>query len=197
MTKRTHVICGNALALAIMRPTSIKFVAIGMLATSIGSVICDLDITTSKSHKEMDKIFLLVLVGILGCVFFDNKYNLGIYNLLINNTNLFRIIIGSFLFLLVCFYGMHKPHRSFLHSILGLFILTYLSNIIFKDCSMYFFIGMLSHIFLDLFNKKSVQLLYPFDDRFCFKFCDSDGLINNLLCFGCSFVIIIEMIFFL
>lgn len=45
MTKKTHVLCANALALAIMKPTSIKYVCIGMIACSIGSVISDLDIT--------------------------------------------------------------------------------------------------------------------------------------------------------
>lgn len=197
MTKKTHVVCANALALAIMRPTSIKYVAIGMVAASIGSVISDLDITTTKSHKEMDKIILLVLIGILLCVLGDYYYNLGIYNLLLNNTNLLKIVFGCLFFLLTCFYGMHKPHRSFLHSILGLIILTGLCNVIFSACSPYFFIGMASHIFLDLFNKKSVQLFFPFTDRFSFKFCDSDGLVNNILCFGCSIVLLIQMIFIL
>lgn len=197
MTKKTHVLCANALALAIMKPTSIKYVCIGMVACSIGSVISDLDITTTKSHKEMDKIILFILIGILLCILGDNYYNLGIYNLLLNNTNLFRIIIGCILFLLVCFYGMHKPHRSFLHSLLGVFILSSLCNIIFSPCLYYFLIGITSHIALDLFNKKSIQLLFPLKDRFCFKFCDSDGVVNNLLCFSCSFVILFELIFIL
>lgn len=197
MTKKTHVVCANALALAIMKPTSINYVAIGMVATSIGSVISDLDITTTKSHKEMDKIILLFLLGILLCILGDRYYNLEIYNLLVKNTNLFKMILGCFIFLLTCFYGMHKPHRSFLHSILGLIVLTSLCNIVFSTCSPYFFIGMASHIFLDLFNKKSIQLLFPFKDRFSFKFCDSDGLVNNILCFGCSIIVLFEMIFIL
>lgn len=197
MTKKTHVVCANALALAVMRPTSIKYVCIGMVACSIGSVVSDLDITTTKSHKEMDKIILLVLSSILLCIIGDYYYNFGIYNLLLKNTNLFRIFFGCLFFLLTCFYGMHKPHRSFLHSILGVFVLSSLFNIIFSPCLHYFLIGICSHIFLDLFNKKSIQLFFPFKDRYCFKFCDSDGFVNKLLGYCCSVIILFELIFIL
>lgn len=40
-------------------------------------------------------------------------------------------------------------------------------------------VGMISHLVLDLFNKKGIQLLYPVKKRVCFGVCRHDGIANS------------------
>ena len=75
----------------------------------------------------------------------------------------------------ISFFGSKFRHRSFTHSILFLYLLCYLSNIILKytDNNIVFIssfsgliVGCFSHIILDLFTKEGVELLYPIDINF-------------------------------
>ncbi len=40
-------------------------------------------------------------------------------------------------------------------------------------------VGYFSHIVLDLFNKKKVQLFYPFKSGFCFGICYANKTMNK------------------
>ena len=54
MESKTHVACANAVALAIMQPRDIKSLSLCVSAATIGSLICDLDVSTKKDHKYID-----------------------------------------------------------------------------------------------------------------------------------------------
>ena len=59
MTKNTHLASGLAISVAFIRPTSFKSLAICLTSAAIGSLISDIDITTSKSRKDLDIIILV------------------------------------------------------------------------------------------------------------------------------------------
>ena len=56
MLGKTHMAVGTAAGLLIMQPQNITELILGTGAAMIGSVISDIDIGTSDSHKEADKI---------------------------------------------------------------------------------------------------------------------------------------------
>lgn len=181
MTCKTHVVAANATALLLTQPNNINSLALCMVSATIGGLICDLDVVTSDSHKYVDRFVLFTVLGIILTIFLEMFFNLGITEWINKNSSYLNISITAIIFLFVCFFGMHQPHRSFMHSITGLIILSFILLLTFQEIVIPFSLGMLSHILLDLFNKKGIQLFYPFKKRFELKLCSADGIINNIL----------------
>lgn len=67
MTKDTHLASGLAVSVALIRPTSFKSLAICLASAAIGSLISDIDITTSKSRKDLDIIILVSVIAVALC----------------------------------------------------------------------------------------------------------------------------------
>lgn len=197
MTKDTHVVAGLATTIAIMQPTTLKTLAICVATASIGSVISDIDVTTSSSRKELIKIVALSLIAIVICTFVELNFNLGILELIKSQTNILRILIGLGAFLGVCIFGIHTDHRTFMHSPLCVAILFGIIWVIFPALAAPFGISMLSHIILDLFNTKKIQLFYPLKKpKFSFNLCYSDGKANKILGRIATSILTLELIFF-
>ncbi|MDD7294922.1 MAG: metal-dependent hydrolase, partial [Oscillospiraceae bacterium] len=98
-------------------------------------------------------------------------------------------------FLALCLYGEHQPHRSFTHSLAGVAMLGTAVFIMLPQAVWYFVCGMATHIFLDLWNRKKVQLLFPFDaGKICFRLCSADGVVNRVLFWTGFFLLIGESI---
>ena len=88
---------------------------------------------------------------------------------------------GTAAFLLLCAFGKEQPHRSFMHSIPALVSLTGCVEIIFPLAAPYFAIGFISHLTLDLCNRRDERLLYPLKWGLSFGVCSSKGLVNRIL----------------
>lgn len=183
MTGKTHLAVGEAAALLLTRPTSPGALVLCLGTAAIGSVICDVDAVSSRSHKQMTALTSAVAVFIAAVSAIELHFGFGFINLL-RQTNLARIFLGLILILLVCNYGMRQPHRSFMHSLPGWLILSALVWEIFPGLTGAFAIAMASHILLDLLNRKRVRLLYPLHWGLAFRLCPSDGHINDLICVG-------------
>ena len=197
MTSKTHISTGIALASAITLPGSLKSFAICITAATIGSIISDIDVTTSTSHKELTKILTISVIAIILCTLAETFFQIGIMNFILGQTNLSRMLIGFFAFLLICAFGMNQPHRTFMHSFLCLIVLSAIVCFMLPGATLPFAIGMFSHIFLDLFNKKKIQLFYPHKWRFAFRKCPANGKVNNRICAIASSLCLIEVGFLL
>ena len=97
------------------------------------------------------------------------------------------------------FFGSKFRHRSFTHSILFLYLLCYLSNIILKytDNNIVFIssfsgliIGCFSHIIFDRFTKEGVELLYPIDINFSLMPIKTNSKTEKLICKVLNFIVI-------
>lgn len=71
--------------------------------------------------------------------------------------------------------GRNFKHRGFTHSLLSLLSLSYFfnflllytnNNIVFTYLSSGFFVGYLSHLFLDLLTKEGIEIFYPISINF-------------------------------
>lgn len=179
MRSRTHIVMANALSLAIIRPNNIKELEICIAMATIGGTISDLDVRTSDSHKLVDFLVGISLLFIGALYYIDYKYKFDIFDNIVNS-NYIISILGFILFMIICFYGMHKPHRSFLHSILCLICFASILFICFNNVYLPFVIGFISHIILDFFNKRKVKILYPFDIGISFGLCNYDGTLDTI-----------------
>ena len=192
MRCRTHIVVANALSLALVQPQNITELIVCTVTATIGGAISDLDIRTSDSHKAVDIVVCMTLITILGAYLLDLKYNFGIFNQIINS-KYYVNILGIILVTSICFFGMHQPHRSFLHSFLAIFLLTLILYICYDYIWVPFLIGMLSHVFLDIFNKRKVRLFYPLNRGISIKLCSYDSFIDTLIFLVGLIIIIIEL----
>ncbi|MDE6729178.1 MAG: metal-dependent hydrolase, partial [Oscillospiraceae bacterium] len=87
--------------------------------------------------------------------------------------------------------------RSFMHSLLALATLDVSLALIYQPFVQYFTVGFLSHLAIDLLNKKKLKLLYPKKDGFSFRLCSSSGIVNRILFIACSALSGLEIILLL
>ena len=144
MLGRTHFFIGISAALAVMQPSSMSTLVAGAGAAAIGGMISDIDSGTSQAHKEADKIMTAAIAITAVIIFADCKFHVGIYERLMRNSSIARLLIGAMAFIIICTYGSGQPHRSFMHSFLSMFMLTACMDVIYPDASQ----GLINHLLL-------------------------------------------------
>lgn len=181
MLGKTHMAVGTAASLLIMQPQTLTELILGTGAAMIGSVISDIDIGTSDSHKEADKIIAFSVSTLLVIVLLDSVWHLGIYRWLLRNTNIRQIAPSIAAFFVICAIGKEQPHRSFMHSFLAFGMLTGCVAVFLPLLAPYFGVAFLSHLTIDLLNRKGERLLFPLKKGFQLGLCSSKGTVNRLL----------------
>lgn len=182
MTGKTHFAVGEAAALLLTHPSTPRELALCIGTAAVGSLICDVDSTTSRSHKELAALLSVSAFAVVVISALELHFDLGILRLLQHQTNAPRILLGLTAFLLICGYGMKLPHRSFMHSLPCLALLSGLCWEIFPTLFPAFAVGMASHLILDITNRRGLQLFFPLKKRYCLRLCSSSGKINNTVC---------------
>lgn len=194
MLYKTHAAVGIASSLLIFQPKTVSEVLLGFSAAYVGSIISDIDVGTSTSHKGADKIILSIILVTAAAIAADYYWKLGLYNELRSSNELMSFIISLSGFITICLVGKQTPHRSFMHSFLAFILLSVCVAISLPLAVPYFSTGFASHIVLDFLNKKKLRLLYPLKAGFSLDVCKSGGLINKFffLCgiFGTVFYIV-------
>ncbi len=182
MTSKTHITVGCAASLMIAQPLKAKDLIICIGISAIGSVISDIDATTSESKKGLKKVIAVTFAAISLTLLCDSILHTNIISRFQSDENIMRLILGFFMFILICIFGEHQPHRSFMHSVLGLSLIVASSSVIWTISAKYMAVSMASHIVIDMLNKKRIQLFYPLKKpRIGFNICYSDGLVNMLI----------------
>ncbi len=184
MSGDTHAAVGVATALTgcalfpYLASGGVLTVATGTLVCIAGAWFPDLDLGRSKGSKAMNKL-LTILIPMLVLVL--GGQSVGLWKL-----EQFGVRGTSLLFfcilLLIGVWSRTRPHREFTHSFLALVGTTLLVGLIFgKELWVWYGIGYLSHLLIDLLNGKGEALLWPMGERFCFKMCSASGVVNQIL----------------
>ena len=194
MLGKTHMAVGIAATLAITQPSGVSELVLAVGAGSLGALISDIDVGTSNSHRDADKITALSVVVVLAVFAMDYFCNTQIIERIIGSSGYLRIIAGLLLFIGICAFGKEQPHRSFMHSFLALILLSFALGLIWEKAVIYFAIGFLSHLATDIFNKKKVRLLYPMKGGVSLGLFHAYGLANDIFLAIGSIVAIIEVI---
>lgn len=181
MLGNTHMAVGVAASLLVMQPKNIQELILGTGVAAIGAVISDIDIGTSDSHKEADKIIGMAALAVTAMIVVECVWHVGIYRRLMRSSSAARIMVSVAAFLMICAFGKERPHRSFMHSVPSFFLLTGCVMIFLPLAAPYFGIAFASHVALDLLNRKGERLLYPWRKGFSLNLCSSKGLVNRLL----------------
>ena len=108
MLGRTHFFIGISAALAVMQPSSMPTLVAGAGAAAIGGMISDIDSGTSQAHREADKIMTAAIAVTAIVILADYKFHVGIYERLMRNSSIARLLTGAMAFIPVHAHGMHR-----------------------------------------------------------------------------------------
>ena len=180
MLKKTHIASGIASALILTTPSTIPNIISGIIGGAIGGWIADIDCKIIDYDKETIYDSIINGLFILLFVLLDFIIGKGICNYILSNWGI-SIWISLILFLLLLVFGFKSKHRTFTHSFASLIFFTICIYFLCRPMTLTFAIGYFSHIFIDLFNKKGLQLFYPLKWKFSLNICHSDKKANNIL----------------
>lgn len=187
MLGKTHMMAGIAATLAVTQPQTVSGLVTAASVGAVGALISDIDVGTSSSHRDADKIIFLTAAVASATLLADHFGNLGLIQNIMSNSSIVRVIIGILLFVVICAFGKETPHRSFMHSLTACLLFNGVICLIYPPIAPYFTVGFLSHIATDIFNKKKVRLLYPLKTGVCLKLFHAHGLANTIFfCAGCA-----------
>lgn len=185
MTGKTHMAAGIAVSLGATVPDTPKEMLICVAAAAVGAVISDIDVSTSDARREFNHFLGIAGIIVATVLFLEYYFRFGVFRM-IKHHGYLPLLLGLSCFVLICLFGKNKPHRSFMHSILALALLTGSVSLILPAAGVPFAAAMASHIGLDLLNKKKVKLFYPYRKGIAFSLCRADGVVSRTLFYAAS-----------
>ncbi len=197
MQGKTHIAGATATAMLITQPHTIGELLLCVGVSAVGGAICDIDVDSSIGSKKLKQIsgFGIVVVLILIVALLTGKTEFSA--VFTKENSVMRAVFGVALMFILCWFGRKQPHRTFMHSILGVVTISLASYLIFTEVWIYMAIGMISHILLDLLNKKKIMLLYPLKKpKFAFGICHADSTLNTVLFYVFSVATVLEFIYY-
>ncbi|MFR5731456.1 MAG: metal-dependent hydrolase [Clostridium sp.] len=174
----------------LLQPHTLPELILGAGTAAVGSVISDIDCGTSESSRRSGSDYI--------CAGNDSDryrggrsyhWHLGLYQRLMSNSSVSRIVLACAAFLAICAYGKKTPHRSFFHSFLAGGLLMSSVGVFLPMLVPYFGIAFASHLVLDFLNHKGEQLLYPYRKRFSLGICSASGLVKSVISVFCGSVL--------
>ena len=182
MQGKTHIAIGVALSLAILHPETATGIVADVAGGAIGGWLCDIDLKKKDLNYDSGKLsnFILIAFVVGIALFLDKRIGNGICDYVISHWGQISIV-GIVMFLCLCIIGLFSSHRTFTHSILALILFSASLGIVCFPLMPAFFIGYLSHIMIDLPNKKGEQIFFPAKKRVCFNWCVSNGTADTVL----------------
>ena len=180
MLGRTHVPVGITTALLVTQPSSVSGVIGAVAGGAIGVWICDIDVKDPSENEGVILGFVFMAIDVGIALLVDYLLGNGICDDFVNTWGVIKIV-ASLLFVVGCVFGFLSIHRTFMHSILAIVFFSGMMYLICTPLAIPFAVGYASHIVLDIFNRRGLQLFYPFKAKVSLGICDSDGKTNNVI----------------
>lgn len=203
MLGKTHIPFGVTTALLVTRPSTVPGVIAAIAGGAFGAWICDIDVRSDINAKRNNDVrtfscddewddegkdekqgrvlgFVWMAIDVSVALIVDFLMGNGICDYMMRTFSIFKII-AIMAFFVFCVLGAVSKHRSFTHSILGGVLFSALIYFICEPLAIPFISGFISHIVLDLFNRRGIQLFFPLKKRVSFGACASDGAANRVI----------------
>ena len=175
---KTHFVVGLATSLAVIQPKSFNECMVAVIGGGVGGVLADNDILDNDYLADALIGQLLALGTAAIAIVLDFYLDFGICQAIINKP--FLPIIGGISFTILYIIGFCSDHRTFTHSFLALILYTFTSMLIHVPLAIPLATAYLSHLLLDILNKKKIPLLYPLDFGICLKMCYANKTANKV-----------------
>lgn len=180
MMNRTHLAVGVGSALALTQPQTAKGYCLAIIGGVLGGMMPDID--TLDSEHVLDAIHGQIVVWTMtaAILVIDFFAHWGICKELASRGPVV-LIAGIIGWILLYIIGIPQPHRGFTHSLLALIVFTIPMKLMLPSAVLCYTIGFASHLVLDVFNKRSMRLLFPLNKGFCLGLCYANQTANKLL----------------
>lgn len=196
MLGKTHMSVGAATALALLQPSTVSGCVCAVAGGVVGGWICDIDVRShpaiggdadSEDEEEAKAydderwqilVFVLIITAI--CFAIDCFVGNGMCAYISSHLGVPMIVAGVMIAAL-CAYGIASAHRTVMHSIAGGVILGASIYVLCAPLAPAFVLGYASHVLLDLFNRRRIQLFWPLKRGVMFGICSSNGVANKVI----------------
>ena len=181
MMSKTHIATGIAASLVILQPTTLGGLFAAVIGGAVGGDVCDIDCKPTDYVRDAlhGRVIVSTIVSVM--LLADYLSGAGLCASVASNVGP-GMALGIISLITAGILGYISKHRSFAHSILGLVWMTASMWLVCPMLAPSFAIGFVSHIALDLLNKKKIQLLYPLRlGALSLGLCRADGLANRVL----------------
>lgn len=199
MMSKTHITMGVAVSMLVTHPESPETCLLSIAGGAIGGVLADIDTLKNDSSDKDALIGQLISLGVSVVVFaLDYFLNLGTCRSIALRDKT-ELIIGLVIYIGLWVVGFITKHRTFTHTLLATILFSAAIYMICPQLLIPFAAGYLTHLLLDLLNKKDIQLFFPLKPKFCFKLCYAAGTANTVLMFvglgGSVFLVLNSLLF--
>ena len=179
MLAKAHVTVGMAAAFTIMKPETVAEALPVIAGGALGCLICDLDCEVTKEKTESSHWRVVMGLIAAAALIEDHLLNAGMWSSLGNNGQYlwFAGLVG---FVLTGGFASVSSHRGFSHSLLALALFAGSLWLIFPAMAIPFVITFVSHLILDMMNKRSVRLFYPAEKGVCLGMFYADRFANKV-----------------
>lgn len=178
MMSKTHFAVGLATSLAIIQPETFNECAVAVIGGTVGGVLADNDILDNDYQADALTGQLLALAATVLALVLDFFLGFGICQSVIEKPML--PIIGGVGFVILYIVGFCSDHRTFTHSFLAMILYTIAAAFIYTPVAYALGAAYLSHLLLDILNKKKIPVLYPLEFGICLKMCYANKTANKV-----------------
>ncbi len=179
MMSKTHIAVGMASALVVSSMTDVNECVLAIAGGALGGVIADVDVlkTDKTGDAKMGEgiAIILTLISVVVDLISGGKMVHFITEQYVS------AIIGIVGFIVLYIIGLNCEHREFTHSILAAILFSLCIGLIYPEYFVPFLFGYLSHLAIDIMNKKGILLFYPFKKKICFKWFYADRTANTVI----------------
>jgi len=196
MMGKTHIAIGIATSMIVFHPTDAQSCIIAVTGGALGGTVADVDIL--KNDYKHDAFIAQTLAIVIAAVSLSIDYilNLGVCNFIISR-NLIISIVGFIAYMILYVIGFISTHRTITHSLLSLILFSIAIRLSCPMLTPAYVVGYLSHLFLDIMNKKKVPVFYPKGKGFCFNWCYANKWANTFFMwagFSISILLVINAV---
>ena len=184
MLGKAHLAIGMAAAWTLTLPETMPAALPVIAGAAAGSLICDIDCDSPAERKDASKQRILAAVITAAALTADKLMDAGMWRHIAESGSYLWCAGAAGIVLTVAFANV-SAHRGFSHSLTALILETGFLYLIFPQCAKPFAIAFITHILLDMTNKKRVRLFYPakkgvslglfYADRMANRVCEIAG----------------------
>lgn len=177
MRGKTHAVVGVATALFVTQVSGIDNIGIAVTAGMIGGLFPDVDCKNSNGSKILKAVVAgTAVIGLVTAALSNLISGISLEEFVS-----YKPFIGFIGLLVLAIVGTRQSHRMFTHSIEFIAATGFFAFMFGNTFGVALVAGEISHVILDLFNKKDVKLSILFNVKACFNLCKSDGAFSNFL----------------
>ena len=159
MMSKTHIAIGMATSLAVTRPSTIQGCILSVIGGAIGGVIADVDIL-DDDYKHDALFGELISFGFSAILLLtDFIFGIGIISHIQNRSKVL-LIGGAAFFAILYICGFVSDHRKFTHSLVAMALFSLSVFLMCDWLAVPFLFGYLSHLLLDILNKKKYNFFF-------------------------------------